>query len=275
MNRYHCYLTTLVTVVVLFSAPGYAGSRATQDARFGLEDIAKLSKKVERFAAEQGARVFLIARTGVDKKELPEGVEYTHVGFAVYSPVLLDDGRRIFAYAIHNLYQDDDKLDKSRLTVDFPVDFLSGVTELKVGIVIPTPELQKRLLNVIHSDTYSALHNPSYSVLASPYNSQYQNCTEHVLDVINSAIYQTGDIEQLKRNATEHFKAQVIRVSPLKLLLGSLLSADVKTSDHAGSLQTATFTTIARYLENNGLADSVTKIEFKLDTTTETKGKVL
>lgn len=75
---------------------------------------------------------------------------------------------------------------------DFPVDFFAGVQKLKAGIVIPTPELQRRLLATIQSDVYRDLHVPAYSAVANPFTLEYQNCTEHTLDVLNAAIYQTG-----------------------------------------------------------------------------------
>ena len=250
------------TFLLLFSTVSYvsAGSRATDEAIFPIEDIAVLSKKVEKFAAEKGARVFLMARTGRPRNELPPGVEYTHVSFAVYSSIKTEDGRTVPGYAVYNLYQREDNPAKSDLTVDFPIDFLAGAKELKVGVLIPLPQLQKRLLSVINSDTYTALHNPEYSAIANPFSDKYQNCTEHVLDVINSAIYQTDDKEQLKLNTREYFQAQTIKVSPMKLLLGSMFLPDIKTSDHKGPIQTATFTTIVDYLGRNDLLGLVTDI---------------
>jgi len=128
---------------------------------------------------------------------------------------------------------------------------------MRAGIIIPTPELQKRLLDVIFSDTYSKLHNSHYSVIANPFNSRYQNCTEHLLDVINAAIYKTDDIDMLKLNASRYYQAQEVKVGPIKLLFGSLFMSDVSVSDHSGPIATSTFTTIKQYLQKYKLVDSV------------------
>ncbi len=226
-------------------------------AYFTPEEIAAFAKQVERTVAEKGARVFIIARQGRPAEELPEGIHYTHTGFGVYSSITMEDGSVVPGYALYNLYQRNDEPNVSDLVVDYPVNFFAGVRELRAGIIIPSPQLQRRLLDVISSDTYRALHNPRYSVIANPLNSQYQNCTEHTLDVLNAAIYQTADIEEIKRNAAAYYRPQVIKVNPLKLMLGGLFMAEVSTSDHPGPVATSTFPTTQEYLQKYNLVDTV------------------
>jgi hypothetical protein len=92
------------------------------------------------------------------------------------------------------------------------------------------------------------VHEPRYSVIANPYNEGRQNCTEFILDVINSAIYQTSNVKQLKQVAQKYFVAQPVEVNPFKLLLGSVFSAEVTTTDHPSRPVTATFERISDYL---------------------------
>jgi hypothetical protein len=120
---------------------------------------------------------------------------------------------------------------------------------MEAGIIIPSAELQQRLLKVIGTPTYAALHDPHYSLIANPYTLGRQNCTEHTLDVINAAIYDTSDIRQIKAIEKKFFTAQTVNVSPLKLMLGSVFSAEVSTSDQPGKPVTATFETIGKYLQ--------------------------
>lgn len=224
-------------------------SQATEEAHFSPEQIVSFAKKVEKTMASKGAYVAILARMGRPASELPEGMHFTHVAFAVYSEITTTDGRKIPGYAIYNLYQQNDHPEISDLVQDYPVDFFSGVAVLEAGIIIPSPDLQKRLLEVIGSPTYKALHEPQYSLIANPYTLGKQNCTEHTLDVVNAAIYQTNDIKKIKANEAAYFEAQKVNVSPLKLALGSMFSAEVSTSDHKGKPVTATFETIAKYLQ--------------------------
>lgn len=236
-------------LVLAFCQPALGGSQAGGEVHFPVDQIVKFSKQVEKVLAQKGVRVAIIARVGRPPSELPEGMHFTHVSFAVYSEITTADGRKLPGYAIYNLYQSNEKPDTSSLVQDFPVDFFAGVAVLEAGIVIPSAELQRRLLVTLSSPAYKSLHDPHYSAIANPFTLGRQNCTEHTLDVINAAIYQTSDINRIKASEKAYFEAQPVNVSPLKLMLGSMFSAEVTLSDQPASPVTATFETIAAYLE--------------------------
>lgn len=272
--------TVLIAIVPV--TQGFAGSsQATGEQYFEINEIADFAKKVEKVLAERGARVAVIARVGRDRSELPEGINFTHVAFAVYSQITTADGRKIPGYTMYNLYQRGDEPDRSDLIQDYPVDFFAGVEVLEAGIIIPTPELQKRLLAVLISPTYQELHNPDYSVIANPFTLELQNCTEHTLDVLTAAIYQTDDEKTIKANLQEYFDPQKVNINPLKLMLGSMIVPDVATSDHPGAPVTATYTSISRFLTRYNGADEVLivkpqaqKTEFKTATTFKNRAKI-
>lgn len=258
---------TLIAVVLTASAltavaAGFssAGSSEAEQAHFKPEQIIGFAKKVEKTIATKGARVAIVARMGRPRSELPEGMHFTHVAFAVYSEITTSDGRKVPGYAMYNLYQQDEHPDVSGLVQDYPVDFFSGVAELEAGIIIPSAELQKRLLETIASPTYAKLHDSHYSVIANPFTLGRQNCTEFVLDVTNAAIYQTDDIQKIKANEKQYFTAQKVNVSPLKLMLGSMFSKEVSTSDQPGAPVTATFETIGEYLKKYDTGSEVLTI---------------
>lgn len=235
------------------SASALAGSQAATQATFAPERVISFAKQVERVAAEKGAYAFIIARQGRPESELPEGIEFTHTAIAVYSNITLDDGTTVPGYAIHNLYQMAEDRDHSRLVTDYPVDFFWGAQALKTGIIIPSLAVQQRLVDIYTAGEDKKLHNPNYSVIANPFNSRYQNCTEFTLDVVNAAIYHTTETTQLKANAKAYFTAQPVKVSRLKLGLGSLFADGLHTSDHKRRIETATFHSMARYLAQYNL----------------------
>lgn len=245
------WVASLVSILSLqVGAAGFssASSQAGEEIHFKPEQIIAFSKKVEKTLASKGARVAVLARMGRPLSELPDGMHFTHVAFAVYSEITTRDGRKVPGYSIYNLYQQNDHPDVSELVQDFPVDFFAGVALLEAGIIIPSPELQARLLEVIASPTYKALHDPHYSVIANPFTQGRQNCTEFVLDVLNSAIYQTPDIKVIKANEKAFFSAQTVNVNPFKLMLGSMFSDEVSTVDQSGIPVTATFEKVGEYL---------------------------
>lgn len=232
------------------AAPGFSSASlgGGETTHFKADEIISFAKKVERTLASKGAHVAILARMGRPLNEMPPGMHFTHVAFIVYSQIQTADGRHLPGYSIYNLYQYDDHPDKSRLVQDYPVDFFSGVAQMEAGILIPSAELQQRLIKLISSPAYASLHEPRYSVIANPYNEGRQNCTEFTLDVINAAIYQTTDIKQLKQVAQKFFVAQPVEVNPFKLMFGSVFSAEVAISDHPKKPVTATFERISEYL---------------------------
>jgi hypothetical protein len=244
-------------VILVSGAPAAGSGQTSSEMHFKPEEIVRFSKKVERTLASKGARVAIIARVGRPREKLPRGIGYTHTGIAVYSQITTDDGRRILGYAMRNLYQRNGKPDVSDLVQDYPVDFFSGVELLEAGVIVPSPELQERLLKVLASPAYKKLHNPKYSVIANPFTLDYQNCTEHTLDLITAAIYATDDINVIKTNEKAYFKAQPLSINPVRLAIGSMFSAEIATSDHSGQPVTATFETIGRFLNKYNAASEI------------------
>lgn len=242
-------------------------SQAADTATLPAARIAAFSKQLENTLAQHGARVAVVARSGRPDKDLPPGVRYTHVAFAVYSMIEMENGTKQPGYAMYNLYQDAQKQRQSYLVQDYPFDFFAAVPTLRSGIIIPAPELQQRLLNTITSSTYQQLHNPVYSLMANPHNNQTQNCTEFTLNVLQASIYQTDDIDFIKRTLTEHFSPYQVKINPLKLAAGALLAEGISLLDHPGPVQTTTFGSLLEYLEKYNLVLHAIELE-ETDTST-------
>ena len=225
----------------------FSNSYAAKETTITSEQRLQFAHKVERVLAEKGARLALVARMGRRLDELPEGMHFTHVAFAVSFEKMVN-GKKMPGYAMHNLYQREDRPDVSQLVLDFPKDFFAEVVQLEAGVVVPSATLQERILDLIASPTYSALHDPRYSLIANPYTLGKQNCTEFVLDVLHAALYHTQNIRLIKSTVRMDFVAQRVNVHPLKLFFAALFSEEISTSDHPGKPETATFEKIANFL---------------------------
>ncbi|WJG09050.1 DUF2145 domain-containing protein [Aliiglaciecola sp. LCG003] len=246
----------LLIATTFLASYSFAGSPAQTEPKIAADRIMKFAKNVEKYAAANGARAFILSRVGRPQKDLPKWIEYTHTAIAIYSDIQLADGSEVQGYAIHNLYQDSNRPNRSVLVTDYPVDFFWGAYSLKTGIIIPTEEVQTRIIDLIANSKDQTLHNQRYSVISNPNNSQFQNCTEYTLDIVNAAIYQTTDIERLKLNAQAYFSPQRLHVSRLKLALGSIFSDELTTKDHNGKVYTATYGSIRRYMQEYQLASA-------------------
>ena len=252
----------MICAVMIVALPGLgnAGSSETAKPVLPFNDLAKFSNRVQQDLAARGAHVAIVSRMGRNPSELPQGITYTHVGFWVYSQITNADGTTGRGYRAYNLYQQADDKTRSRLVQDTPADFFAGARRLDAGVIIPDPRLQRKLLRVITSPTYAQLHNANYSVLANPNTRQFQNCTEHTLDVLMASLYSTGDRAQIKSNISAHFQPQPVRLGGVRRLLASTASGALTTVDHGASVRTATFGSIARFMKDNGLASDVYRI---------------
>jgi hypothetical protein len=114
--------------------------------------------------------------------------------------------------------------------------------------------MQKRLLEIVFSERYAALHHKPYSLISNPHDARYQNCNEFMLDVTAAAVWQTDDRAQLKANLSEAFKPQDLDVGPLQRFLAPISNSTIKRDDHDGGFATTTYSSLRRFYEANGLA---------------------
>lgn len=255
MKRFLSVLSIALTLVLPSLAT--AGSSQADAAILPKDEVAAFADRVQRDIASRGGQVAIVARIGRDPSQLPDEVTYTHVGFWVYSQITRADGSTGTGYRVYNLYQREGDLTQSDLIQDSPADFFAGAHRLDAGVIIPDARLQEKLLRVIASPTYAQLHNASYSVLSNPNTNQFQNCTEHTLNVLMASIYGTSDTNQIKANIAAYFEPQEIRIDAFKRLLAPVASQALTMADHGASVRTATFGSIGRFMRANDLAAEV------------------
>jgi len=255
-------ILSLIVITIVTFAPLHlnAGSSAASDPVLPAQQVAAFSNRVQHDLASRGANVAIVARVGRDPSVLPSGINYTHVGFWVYSRITNAEGGTGMGYRVYNLYQQAGDLTRSELVQDTPADFFAGAHSLDAGVIIPDARLQRKLLDVIASPAYAALHNANYSVLANPGTGQFQNCTEHTLDVLMAAIYDTHDRRQIKANIAAYFTPQPVPVNGLQRLFAPAASKALTTADHGARVGTATFGSLARFMQSNDLDDVTYRI---------------
>ena len=234
-------------------------------AHFTAPEAAAFSKQIEADLAARGVRVAMVFRTGRARAKLPRGIAYTHGAFWVYRDIRTADGGVAHGYAVYNLYAGDGKAwpgDVSKLVQDFPFDFTRGSAVDDVAVIAPSPEMQRRILAVIDSPSYAALHNPSYSLIANPLRPEHQNCNSFMLDVVAAAAWNTTDRAQLRADEAAHFTPTVVEASGAMRLFGPMVDHRLKTDDQSGPLKTATYESMAAFMRDNGLLEAAYTLNF-------------
>jgi hypothetical protein len=243
---------------------GAGASSARGAALLGAQEAADFSKQIERRLAADGAHVAVVFRTGRARDTLPDGIDYTHGAFWVYRDILVEGGERVRGYAVYNLYHGDGErlpTTESYLAQDWPFDFVRASAVDDVAVIVPSPEMQRRIVEIIDGPRYEALHNPRYSLVANPHETTYQNCNSFMLNVIASAAWETDDLEQLAVNLRAWYEPQEVEVGALARLLAPLADARVKTDDHHGAIRTATYRSMADFMAEYALSKESYVIE--------------
>jgi hypothetical protein len=257
-------------LMALAAAPAAAPARAADSSAAGsggrltAPEAAAFGKALEKDLAARGGRVALVFRSGRARRSMPEGLAYTHGAFWVYRDIAAANGERLKGYAVYNLYQGDGvKLakDQSSLIQDWPTDYMLGSVENDVAVILPTPEMQRRLLSVIDSPTYPALHVASYSLVANPFERRHQNCNTFMLNVLASAAWQTSDPEQIRVNLKAWFKPSVVKVGLLERLVGPMVDSRLAIDDQDGPLVTASYESLAAFMQDNRLSSTTWRFQ--------------
>lgn len=250
------------TAATAIADSGSGGATFTQ--RFTAEEAANFSKDIEKTLAAKAARIAIVFRTGRTRDKLPDSIEYTHGGFWVYQPIQREDGSHMRGYVGWNLFHGDgEELPKTQsyLANDFPFEFVGASAVDDLAIIIPTPAIQRRILTMMADGRYEAVHDPDYSLIASPFDDRYQNCNEFMLDVLAAAVWETTDYAQIKANLRAHFEASRVKTGPLARMFGPMVDRRLKLGDHRGKpIQTVTYASLAKFMMDHGYADETFKI---------------
>ncbi len=234
-------------------AGGSADSRVGTE-KFGEEAIRQFALKVNDELDHHHANVAIIARSGRPRAEMPRGISYTHVAFAVFEPVTTADGSVTYTYTIYNLYQGaDGRDDRSFLKQDLTYNFVAGTAEEDIAVCVPNETLQRRLLAVIRSPAYRTLHIPEYNVVANPWVPRFDNCVTHSLKICVAAIYQTDDSARIYRDIREYFHPTPVRLGLVKSIGSNFVKGVSRADMDPSGLQTATYESLTRFLAENGL----------------------
>jgi hypothetical protein len=232
-------------------------SSRTPNPHLSTDEAVAFAKQIENDLASRQARLALLFRTGRPRSALPEGISYTHGAFWAYVPITTDTGEQVHGYAVYNLYHGDGQTlprTQSYLHQDFPLDFVRGSAVDDVAVIIPSPEMQRRILHIMASPTYEQLHIPSYSLVANPLNALHQNCNEFMLDVIASAAWDTTDYTQIKADLAAHYRPTRVRTNLFQRMLGPIADERLKLDDQSGRIVTATYETMAAFMAENHLS---------------------
>uniref|UniRef100_UPI00403FBD88 DUF2145 domain-containing protein n=1 Tax=Massilia sp. METH4 TaxID=3123041 RepID=UPI00403FBD88 len=138
-------------------------------------------------------------------------------------------------------------------------------------MVIPGPEVQERLAQLVATRTARRLHEPHYNMLSYAYSTRYQNSNQWVLETYAAASAPAGQVETREEAQAwlkeAGFEPITVRVRSVTRLGGRMFRANVAFDDHpfdrrmAGQIDTITTEAIVRFVRKIDSAAKVMVVE--------------
>lgn len=163
------------------------------------------------------SEVVLLARGGQDLSRF--GLTFSHLAFAIRSTGAPWQ-------VIHELNRC--RGNASRIYREGLADFI-GPTSAKsdVWVIVPSLKLQRSLAPILANDANVArrLHESSYSAVAYPFDTQFQNSNQWVLEVLGAALSTSDDTNIQRESVQAWLKSNDYRPSKLHLTLKERMAA--------------------------------------------------
>lgn len=226
-----------------------AGTRGVLDA------ATQLQKDLEE--QFQGARLVLLAHAGQDLSR--HGVRFAHLGIAYRTS---DPAGAPAWRVVHQA--NPCGTGRSALYRQGLPDFLQlAAAEHGMTVIVPTPELQARLLDLLKDERRLVqLHAPAYSALAYAWGTKYQQSTQWVLEMLAYALDPQADSRE---RAQAWLRARNYQAGTLTLGLRARMrernAANIAFDDHPlenrldGRIETVTVDSVLAWLLHQGMVE--------------------
>jgi hypothetical protein len=252
MHKRHVLSIVLLFTIALQTSLSLAGRPCEDEAadpKKIMQGMELAQKSKLRLDASQ-AEVAIIARVGQDLSKYH--LRYSHLGLVRRTA----DGRWIVLHELNQCGTAESELFEEGLG-NF---FMDSPFAFETMILIPSVELQKKLVTVLESGQARQLHQHRYNMLAFAYSTRYQNSNQWALEVLAAA--QANEVRITQREQAQawlklaSYQPETLHISALTRLGARMFKANVSFDDHpmdrrmAGLIDTVTVESVARFLQN-------------------------
>lgn len=218
-----------------------------------VEQAMGLAERTAAWLDASEARVVAIARVGQDLSR--HGLHYSHFGLA-YREHAGQPWRVV--HKLNHCGSATAAVYRQGLG-DF---FLDRMHRYEAGIVVLAPELQARLLPLLHDDVEVARwHAARYSMVAYPWAQTYQQSNQWALETLAGAMEPAAATRRQAQAWLQlrDYRPTVLRIGALTRLGARVTAANVAFDDHpdeqryAGRIETVTVDSVFGWLQRSGL----------------------
>lgn len=242
-----------IALAVLAAAAGaHAGQPCTEfvPSPQTVKKALTLAKDAHDALEASGADLALIARVGQDLSKYR--LRYSHFGF-----VMRDPGAA--SWTVFHQLNLCSSTESGLYREGLGNFFLDDMHAYETLIVVPGPELRKRLRAVLESDVPAGMHGLPYNMVAYAFSTRYQNSNQWALEVIAAAAATDGRITTREQAQAwlryAGYQPITLEVDAMTRLGGRMFRANIAFDDHpfgrrmAGQIDTVTVDSVYRFVE--------------------------
>ena len=215
-----------------------------------------LAERTAKQLDQSGAQVAVLARMGQNLAEY--SVRYSHLGLAYRD----DNGKWRIVHKLNQCGTAQAAVYRQGLG-EF---FLDDLYQYEAAVVIPSPEVQAKLLPMLKDNARLVqLNTPAYSMVAYPWSQMYQQSNQWAIETL--AMTQEPAAQTRERAQAwlqlQGYQPTTLHISALKRLGGRMTAANIAFDDHPNEkrfsdrIETVTVDSVFAWLNRSGLGGPV------------------
>jgi len=257
-------IASMACALLLVQAVPAEAGRSCEDKPLDVATVQQAMGLAERTAKQldaSGAQVVLLAREGQDLSRY--GLTWSHLGLAYResptTPWRVVHKLNTCGTAVAAVYRQ-----------GLGEFFLDRLWRYEAAIVIPTPEVQAKLLPVLSDNRRSAQwHTAPYSMVSYAWGLSYQQSNQWALETMAGAIEPAATTRQRAQSWLQlhDYQPTALTIGPLTRLGGRMSQANIAFDDHPNAkrfsdrIETVTVDSVFRWIERSHLGGEMQVVQ--------------
>lgn len=203
-----------------------------------LETLQSLNLAAPTFVAldASGQSVVVLARAGQNLGKY--GLQYLHLGFAYKQPQTATKGQTDYVWRVVHKLNQCGTADAFNYRQDLGEFFLDDLWKFEAAWVVPTPEVQARLLAALTTAAPAsgllAMNSKPYSIVSYAWGVKYQQSNQRPIETLAAAMEPQISIREQAQAwlRLKGYELTALNLGPLTRLGGRVTAANVAFDDH-------------------------------------------
>lgn len=225
-DRYRWLLSAILAAACLLPPTAHAGRDCEErpaDPQKTQKAI-RLATQVRESLELTGARVAIIARVGSDQSK--RGFRYTHTGY------LLKDHPNGPWTVVHELNScgtgTSDLYDEGLANF-----YMDDLFDYETRIVVPNASAQEKLTKILLGSNKRTFHEPTYSSIANPWSTRFQNSNGWILEIFAAAMGDAANRTEAQRWLKDNgYTPGLLRIGGGERAGARLFAPNIRFGDH-------------------------------------------